>query len=181
MENQRKIEGLIIIAFIVFIILVVFILILMFKGTSSNTSPNSNPDKSSGVIYNYYNFTTINDYRNPYQGKVVYNHDRKVVYNHEENIWGNGREELEYSSYSKHIREKNTFGNYVEEFYVYVENEDSVGGYFEVVFYFENCYGDEFTEALTKYIKPGETEKFKYMEIWYKEKGICDWEYDVFS
>lgn len=181
MENERRIEGLVIIAFIVFIILVIFILILIFKGTSQNNSYNSNQEKSSGAVYNYYNFNTVNNYPTTKTGRVVYNNEKDVVYNYPKNMWGNGREELEYSSYSKHLREKDTFGNYIDEFYVYVENEESVGGYFKVVFYLENCYGDEFEEVLTKYIKPGETEKFKYTDMWYKQKGICDWEYGVFS
>jgi len=182
-ENERTIQALVIMAFIVFIILILFIILLMIKGTTS--SSNSIQKGSSGATYNYYNFTTVNNYENNYErtlnGRVVYNREREVVHNDKTNIWGNGREELEYSSYSRHFREKDELGSYVEEFNVYVKNEDNVGGYFQVEFYFENCYGDDFVESLTKYITPGETEKFRYVDIWYKQRGICDWDYEVFS
>jgi hypothetical protein len=184
--NERIIQALVVMAFVIFIILIIFILLLMIKGTSSNSS-NSNTAKSSGASYTYYNLTTINNYQNSVQGRVVDNQRTVVVYNDrnhnedDESIFGKNREQLEYSSYSRHFREKDDFGSYIEEFNVYVKNEDSVGGYFQVIFYFENCYGDEFSESITKYIQPRETEKFKYKEIWYKEKGICDWDYDIFS
>jgi hypothetical protein len=205
MENERKIEVLVIMAFIVFIVLIIFILLLIIKGTTTNKFI-SNSGKSSGVSYNYYNLTTINNYPSSIQGKIITtskgNKDviqKRVVdnaktivvykdkyysnkdYNDERSIFNNNRENLKYSIYTRHIKEKDELGSYDERFDVYVKNQDSVGGYFEVTFNFEDCYGEKFTEALTKYIKPRETEKFEYMEIWYKDQGICDWDYDVFS
>jgi len=191
MENERRIEILVIMAFVIFIILILFLIVLMIQGTSSS-GKNSNKE-SSGIVYNYYNLTTINSYPNSVQGRVVYNRD--VVYireknldsnweideNENTNIWGNGEEELEYSSYSRHFREKDDFGSYVEEFRVYVKNTDSIGGYFEVIFNFEDCHGEEYSEAITEYLKPKETHIFKYKDIWYKERDICDWNYEVLS
>jgi uncharacterized protein YxeA len=176
MENERKIEILAIILFGVLLLLVVLVL------------ANSALQTQRTIVYNnYYTENTTNNYGTSSSGKVVYNPRTFVVYKDKENyndreiIFENDEDELDYSSYSRHFREKDELGSYVEEFDVYVRNEDSVGGYFQVVFYFENCYGEEFAESITEYIKPRETEKFKYMDIWYKEKEICNWDYKIFS
>jgi hypothetical protein len=208
MEKERTIEILVILIFGVLLLLAIIIVtgfvspsygsstqgtVINNYYTQNNTPSNINSDYrntgSGNIIYPSTNYEPL------MQRKVVDN-DRTVVvyknrdywdedynerYNDDKDIFGNNRGELEYSSYSRHLKEKDTFGSYIEQYNVYVKNTDSVGGYFEVMFNFEDCYGEKYTEALTKYIKPRETMKFNYMDMWYKEKDICNWDYSISS
>jgi hypothetical protein len=208
MEKERTIEILVVLIFGVLLLLAV--IILTGSVSSSYSSPVKTTVINNYYTQNNTLSNMNSEYRSPNSGNRIYtstnyeplmqrkvvDNDRIVVvyknrdywdedyndkYYDNEDIFGNRKGELEYSSYTKHFREKNEFGSYVEEFNVYVKNEDSVGGYFQVEFYFENCYGDDFVESLTKYISPGKTEKFRYVDIWYKQRGICDWDYEVSS
>lgn len=67
-----------------------------------------------------------------------------------------------------------------DEYKVYVENEDYVGGYFSVMFYFYDRYGNEDTAYLTKYIGPRKEAAFVYKDLNYGSR-YYDWDYEVTS
>jgi hypothetical protein len=187
METERIIElflGLILVA------LLVIGVMLALNSSGFKTSPNYS--SSQPQVVNYYNEYTTNNYQNPSQtiaqGKVVYNYPEGVVYKKYDVFWDNKykweededleERELDYSSYGKTVRREGVFGNRVYDFEVYVKNEDDFGGYFEVVYYLENCQGKKYIETITKYIRSGEKEKFVYTSLGF-DKEFCDWDYSV--
>lgn len=194
MENERIIEiflGVILIA-----ILGLGIILVMMNSNQITTSSGA----KGTPTYNYYNEYTTNNYQNPpttltSQGRVVYDSSpyRRIIYredyknreywNDNWDGWNDNEdekwEELDYSYFGKTVKREGVFGNDVYEFQVYVKNKDSVGGYFRVVYSFEDCSGREFKESITKYIRAGEREKLVYTEVVGFEKEICDWDYKV--
>jgi len=106
---------------------------------------------------------------NPSQSKVYPSRD----------YYENELKSLEYYDYSVQKTREGFLGNYVKELYVYVLNKDSVGKYFTVVFEIKNDLGKRYNAIVTKYIGPGETEKFAYQHVQVEGDKIIGWTYKV--
>ena len=71
------------------------------------------------------------------------------------------------------------FGNKIENYIVRVRNPNPVGGYYTVRFYFEDYYGNDRTESITKYLGPYEQKEFSYKDVNADRFKNYYWDYDI--
>ena len=88
---------------------------------------------------------------------------------------------LDYSSDSKFERYEGIFGNDVDNYEVYVENEEYTGGYFDVTFYFEDYYGRITERTVRNYIQARESKVFFYRDVSPEKYKYSDWWYEINS
>jgi hypothetical protein len=62
-----------------------------------------------------------------------------------------------------------------------VENREYAGGYFKVIFYFEDYYGRRRTESITRYIPAKEERLFLFKDISPEDYEYRAWWYEVES
>lgn len=165
MEKDRRIIELFLVLIFVALLLIASLIVLTENGKNS----------SNEVISNSYNTNTYIDYPNiPLREKVVYNYDNSVVYKKID------YKDFDYTSYGEHSRKKDFIGTYIDEFCVYVRNKEQEGNYFKVKFYFEDFFGKEFDESITKYVKTKEKEEFCFRDVQEEKYKYWDWSYKVF-
>jgi len=179
-EQKRLIELFTALVFIILLILVVLIATRPVIATSTSTISNIIISESFNTVYsdsNYQSKTSSNKYHSEdgcrYDGcywtesgsyDIDYDHSRKLRY------YDRG-----------YVREKeSTFTQTFEEYVVYVENEDYVGGYFSVRFYFYDQYGNEKTHLMTKHIGARDEVAFIYRDVDYSS-DYYRWDYKVIS
>jgi len=136
----------------IILIILLVITISLFLKTPNNTAPTTITNSFNN---NYYN-TPQRDYQ---QIK-----DRDYL-------------DYDYHAYKK--KSTGILGNDIEDYTVYVKNQDYKGGSFRVKYYFTDYYGDTETETMTYYIPPRKSKKFSYKNI-HKYK-FHDWHYEVIS
>ena len=95
------------------------------------------------------------------------------------NYYDSERPPRSYLDYRSQNTREEVFGNYVEDYYVYVLNKEKTGRYFTVVFEFEDENGYEYTESITQYVRAGETKKFVYRDVQNEGSEIVDWDYRI--
>jgi len=183
LENRQRIEIVIAVMFIVFLILLAFYVTnpSTFSTTSSSSTNSENTQIPQAVIINSFNNYNMNsregykrdyyDYSNYYD---YYNYEDHYDYlNYKDTSY------LRYSSSKEHQRTTGIFGNSIDRYIVNVKNQDRKGGYFTVNFYFTNYNGETINYPVTKYIKPGEKEKFTYQTIYQNKYEYQNWNYEV--
>lgn len=89
---------------------------------------------------------------------------------------------LRYNSWARYEKVDGLFGNSIDKHQVYVKNQDYSGGYFKVVFHFEDYYGKDDSQSMTYYIRPREEKRFvlkdvspsryEYKRFWYEVKPL---------
>lgn len=84
-----------------------------------------------------------------------------------------------YDSSSKKSVET-MFGTMMEEYNVDVKNEGYVGGYFKVIFYFKDYYGNEIPFVMTRYISAQKSTTFMFKDVSNKYQYYT-WHYSVTS
>ena len=94
-------------------------------------------------------------------------------------IIDNDKRFLQYDSWADYEEAEGLFGNSIPKYEVNVENLDYTGGYFKVVFYFEDYYGNSESEAMTKYIGPRGEEKFVIKKLSSSRYDDRTWGYSV--
>lgn len=190
-------------------IVALIILILMVTGvpstgkstitiTDSYNTINSVPAQST-YAYNYkkpyvvsdrdYRYTYDNryDYKKPY---IVSNRfsDRDYRYPDTARIYYVDRDlryakdndrYLRYYDWGKRKTIKGVLGNNVDRYEVFVENRAYSGGYFKVVFHFEDYYGRASSKSMTRYIKPWEERDFIFRDITASDYKYARWWYEV--
>ena len=169
-------------------IIALIILIIMVTGVSST-------GKSTITITNSYN--TINSV--PAQSTYTYNYkkpyivsdrfsDRDYRYLDTAKIYyidGNLRyakdddRYLRYYDWGKRKTIKGVLGNDVDRYEVFVENRGYAGGYFKVVFHFEDYYGRTSSKSMTRYIKPWGERDFIFRDITASDYKYARWWYEV--
>lgn len=152
------------------IILIVLVVLVVLLVTLQPVSQNSNV-----IITNSYNtYSTYDkDYNNNWRNFDGYEDDEdKNRYN---------LRELDYDDWGKHYTRDGTFRNGFDEFVVYVRNEEDVGGYFTVKFYFDNSYGNIDSKKITYYLRAHEGKKFVYKDIYETGNNYAHWDYEVVS
>ncbi len=191
MANQRVIEFLIGIVFLIGLILIV---VLTLNISNSSYSKKSSLNSNQPItINNYYSYENKDYPKTSPTGNVVYKYDNKeyVVYKKCDSCcceWEKYLDKKEhykvhrdsYSSYGKHRKIKQRI-NYLDEYLVVVKNHDNVGKYFQVIYYFENNDGNEYSEKRVKYVNPGESVEFLYRDSHFEKDDYESWTYDVFS
>lgn len=165
MENDKRIIELLLVLIFMAILLLTCVIVL---------TQNKEENSASSVVSNSYNTNTYNTYPDIPKNEVVYKYTKPVVY---KKFY---YDEFDYSSYGEHSREKDFIGTYVDEFCVYVRNQEYEENYFKVKFYFEDYSGEEFDESITRYIKAGEKEKFCFKDVQEEKYKYWDWSYKVF-
>lgn len=205
MERERLIEFLIGICFLIFLVLIV-VLVLNFGQAKDNENSKSTEKESQTIINNYYenhyhypkNSLTKNVvYKSPNYNYVVYkkNYDSWEYWDYDKKKdyleWKEKQEKAKktkrhYDDFSSSgIRKKTkSFTSYVDEYSVYVKNEDPFAKYFKVVFLFEDhSESDDFdeTETMVKYIRPGETKKFVFRDVHFERNHYDYWDYRVYN
>jgi hypothetical protein len=184
MDRERLIEIFVGLIFIVFLILVVVVFLNINNNSIKKTSSNSETPKQT-IINNYYE----NNYNSPEKsttGNVVYKYPDynyvvyKKGYDDYKPCCDYDWDDDEFSSYGKQRKVKNGL-NYVDEYKVYVRNEDSVGKYFKVIFYFEDNSNLVETEVMIKYIDSRDDNEFIFRDSHFERYNYEKWNYDVFS
>ncbi len=156
-----------------FIVLLILVVVLALRPTPSNfTTSNVIISESFNTEYHggYYRDDFDSDCR----------HDR--CYRRSDDRFDNDYREryLRFDARSTHRVREIGFGQEYDEYIVYVENQDYVGGYFSVRFYFYDRYGNEDTEYMTKYVGPRKEVAFVYRNLDYGYRHR-DWGYRVFT
>lgn len=208
MENRDRfvIEVFLGLILIVFLFLLVFFVI----GISNNSSTaGSNPTVLLPAVtknYNSNNYNTYspervlgtteihrvsdrsyyNDYYDENRARVYYRdyyfYDDNYRYNGNDACQYENRERyLEYNSFSQLEKDEGVFGNDINNYEVYVRNEDFVGGYFEVTFYFEDYSGKTSKNSEVYYVPAREETKFFYRDVAPTRYKYSSWSYDVKS
>jgi hypothetical protein len=134
--------------------------------------------------YNTYNINTepvmasSGSYLKPY---IVDRGDYARVYyiDDKSRVTTSDKRYLEYNSRSEYGRVKGIFGNYIDRYDVYVENEAYTGRYFKVTFNFEDYYGKIDEESMTYYIKPMEEKRFTFKDVTPSGYEHKRWWYEV--
>ena len=165
MEN----EDVKIIQFFLGILLIILLILVVVLVTRQPVRQDSNV-----IITNSYNtYTTLDrqykdGWRNVYRENDEYD---------EKHTW----RKLDYSDWGRHLTKDGTVRKNFDEFTVYVRNEENVGGYFTVRFYFDNHYGNIDSEKITYYIPAYGGKKFVYRDIYETGHDYNYWDYEVIS
>jgi len=172
-RDRRIIELLIGAAFIVLLILVVSLVV--------GISPSKTTITNSYNTYNIYSAPQIRDVSvKPY---IVDRGDYAQVYY----VPSDFRYAESHDIYLRYYEEgglrivNGILGNDVERYEVYVKNKEYVGGYFKVIFYFEDYYGRTRSESITHYIPAKEEKLFLLKDISPNEYKYRWWNYEVKS
>src|SRR3989344_213016 len=158
------------------LILVVFLVLLVFLviGISNYKTIQT---QTPTAITNLYN-TNYNTYQQPktypttQQGQVVQYTNSKT---YDKNRY------MHYNDNARLRKAEGIFGNEINNYEVYVRNEEFKGGYFEVTFYFEDYYGEISRSSETHYIPAREEKKIFYRDVSQQRYKYGDWWYEVKS
>ncbi len=168
MYEEKTIKKFIIITLILLFVTILFLIFFLIKNQNSYFLKNEcYKENKNYIINNYY----LNE-------NVVYNDNQNVVYNDKLNLNNRIERSLKYFYFSRLVKRQGIFDNEIYEFQVYVKNLDKYNGYFEVIYYFEDCQGREYSESVSKYIESKSLEKFNYISVGF-EKNICKWSYKI--
>ncbi len=161
-EEKRVFElflGLIFVA----LLIIISLLVIYLPGQTKITSK---------VISNSYNSDSYNDYK-------IVQKDKEQKINEYKNYFYYEKEGV-YLSYGKHSKNNGFFGNYKDEFKVYVVNKNYMGHYFKVEFYFCDYYGNCFSRTMQKYIPAKQEKMFVYVDVQNEKYKYYKWEYKIF-
>ncbi len=176
MEREKIIELFLGLIFFVFLLLVVFVVL------SLNVQEKDSSKQT--VVNNYYTENTYQTQEKSATGNVVYKYPeyKYVVYNrYRRNCCSDYQDsDDDYSSYGKHRKEKDG-SRYVDEYSVSIRNEDRIGKYFQVIFYFEDSSEFRDSESINKWVGSGDVENFIYRDSHFERNNYDSWAYDIFS
>ncbi len=159
-------------ALILVVLLIVLIFLIIKPGQFTTKTDNS--EKPATQVINSYN--TNNYYTTP---QYSLDSQRQVlVYDSSKNYNTNY---LSYRSAGERKQVQGLLGNPIDKYAVHLKNPNPVGGYYTVRFHFENYYGDDRTESVTKYLGPYETKDFYYTDIKSDRFKNYHWDYEVVS
>ena len=160
-----------IVAAVVFIALLILAVILITGGNSQKITTSTTITDS----YNTYNYNIeVNGAPGYYQYPTTYS------INTQRTSQSSSRY-LYYTSNSDYRISTGILGNQIDNYEVYVRNQDYAGGYFKVVYYFEDYYGNTDSKAMTYYIDPQTEKRFVYKDVSHSEYKYERWWYTVES
>ena len=157
-------------AVFVAILVLVSLIVVSYSGNHGTTITNS---------YNTYNYNiNVNsaDYALSYPslGYAVNPNSHPPVYT-ETNRY------LQYSSWSAYEMTYSVLGTPIADYNVYVKNEENLGGYFKVTYYFDDYDGTQESASETYYIGPHQQQKMVYKDVSPSEYKHGGWHYSVVS
>lgn len=190
-SKRRLIEILIGVIFIALLILIVFLVIGFSAGNRTETTITN-----SYNTYNIYNnelaqptyskpyIVNINDKKDYLDNRYYYKQDYAQVYYIPRDLRyaEPGKKPMDYYDDAQLKTITGVFGNDIDRYEVYVQNREYAGGYFKVVFYFEDYYGKTTSNSMTEYIPAREEklflfkdispDRYKYRNWWYKVESL---------
>jgi hypothetical protein len=158
--------------------LIVFLVLLAFLVTGVSASQESSTTISHSYNVNSYN-NQAPSYTYPIKSYVTsrptypYTLDLRKTYYVDEKV------PIRYYDRGEYKRVSGILGNEVDKYAVYVRNDDYVGGYFKVRFYFSDYYGRTSTESVRYYIPPQQEKTFRYHDISGDRYTHHVWRYEV--
>ena len=170
MEDRRVLEFFAAAAFIVLLIMMALLLFLRPTSTSTVTTTTT-----SVVVTDSYNQNSNNVYDDGFNDRY-YGRDRFGRYTDRDY----DKSYLKFTDRARHRAVEGVFGQDIDKYTVYVQNRDSVAGYFTVRFYFYDSYGQKNSEIMTKYVRAGEERAFTYRDLRY-DFSYRNWDYKVIS
>ena len=126
--------------------------------------------------YNTYNIYA-NNIPMHYSGELI---GRDYI-NGKQYIYPVTQQYLDYDSWSRLRIGTGMFGNNINNYEVYVDNLDEAGGYFKVVYYFEDPYGNVASDSMIHYISPRDENMFVYKDVSPNQYKYQRWWYTVES
>ena len=207
MEQRRQIEIIIAVVFVAFLIAISVWVVSAYGGSGTrttitnsyntynynNASSNSNSNAPTPIAYLGYN-----NHPNYYPGNIIltsapagtkpyiidYGNYAAVYYVNKNirysNIGNYNANHLRYSNQGYVKTETTILGTPMTEYGVNVRNQEYVGGYFKVMFYFDDYYGNEISFPTTKYIPARQSATFTFKDMSDKYK-YTNWHYAVTS
>ncbi len=183
-KDRLVLEVVLAAVFVVFLVVLSIVVVNASEGSSTETTITNSFNTYNYDIpaqTRYEKLTTkpyiIDDgkYARVYPSRVVFSNDRdykkRYGYDHDR--------KFSYDSWSQLRIAEGLFGNSINNYEVYVRNREYTGGYFKVVFYFEDYYGDVGSEAMTHYIGPREESRFVFKDISPSRYEYRNWWYEV--
>lgn len=146
-----------------------------------NSSGSSKTETTITNSFNTYNINVNNINSAPLQG---YNYADSIPIRYANNrdiTTKTTQRNLYYNSWSNEKIISGIFDNQIKEYSVYVKNQDYVGGYFKVVYYFEDYYGNVDSYPVTYYIGPQKQKEFVYKDVSPSEHKHRNWWYEIDS
>jgi len=172
-------------------IVALIILILMVTGVSA-TEKSTISNSYNTINYAPTQPTYAHDYKKSYDKydyekpyivsdrDYKYHNTAKVYYVDDDLSYAKDNDRyLRYYDWGKRKTAKGVLGNDIDKYEVFVENRNYAGGYFKVVFYFEDYYGKTSSKSITRYIKPWEERDFVFRDITAADYKYARWWYDV--
>jgi len=169
-QEQRILEALLGVILIILLVIMIFLFTLPSGFISSSTEETSSGAVSTTTITDSFNTNNYYNTQQKYSPSYAKADYTETNYNYLD---------YNYDAYKKTV--KGVLGNDVENYIVYVKNQDYKPGYFRVNYYFTDYYGNIKTETITYYIKAKESKKFIYKNIYKDKYRFYDWNYDVTS
>lgn len=169
-KDRLIIEGLLGVIFIMVLIILIVILTNSSPFASSSNSIQTQVVETSTQKQRHCEYVKV-----PVSRSTTY-----YNYDHDYDYLDYREYPLKYKSRSRDESKKDFLGRYKNEYFVYVKNTDKRAGYFTVKFEFEDYYGDEVgSDSITKYIYPGEEERFYHVAFSRDKYEYDDWSYRV--
>jgi len=190
-KNHRlALEAFLGVILIVFIILLIVLFLNIPSGSAKSSVSNSyNVNSYNSNSYNKETCCTPTKYvpvtkyvvKKEIQTKIIHTeYRRESKTKHCEWVYTDSEKRPLKFSHKKEIRTyRGAIGNYVDEYVVYVKNEDCVGGYFKVKYTFKDCTGKLKSYTFTEYIGPNSYKKFYYKDIYSDRYTHKFWNYQV--
>ena len=182
-EKERMLlEIVLAVIFIAFLVVLSIVVINASEGPKSETETTIT-NSFNTYNYNAYPLTTrtqrtalttkphiIDDFNDGFYGDYKRSYARgyaRVYYSEDfyDNIYDSGKRHLFYDADSRQEISRGLFGNDINRYEVYVRNRDYTGGYFKVVFRFEDNYGNEDSYAIMHYVPAREEKLFLLKDI----------------
>lgn len=178
-NKRRLVEILIGVVFVILLVLIVF-LVISYSGNGSKIVNSFN----TYTIYN--NVPAQTDYSSkPYiiDMRDYYRRDYAQVYYIPNDLRYAEpyKKPLAYYDDAQLKTVTGALGNDIDRYEVYVKNREYVGGYFKVVFYFEDYYGKTSSQSITEYIPAREEKLFLLKDISPDRYKYRNWWYEVES
>ena len=102
----------------------------------------------------------------------------KKYWNYELDYFHKTKKTPKYSSKHKYKFSEGFFGSEINEYKVYVTNEEHRSGYYTVKFYLKDYDGNTRTEYVTHYLEGNERKLFKYKNVFDDDYDYA-WNYKV--
>jgi|SRR3990172_1126519 len=185
MESRERFVIEIVLAgiFIAFLVSLSIIIVNASQGSETETTITNSFNTYNYNVPAQTRYTTL--MAKPYivgDGNYVRIYDAgRIVYTRDDFKYADDERHLLYDSWSQLRIAEGLFGNDINNYEVYVQNREYAGGYFRVVFNFEDHYGNVDSNTETHYVGPREESRFVFKDISPDRYDYRRWWYEIKS